>query len=244
MPHVWGTRLCWPAVNACWPSRAQEAGRPAINIICEKLTYVGSTRFEDDSRLPLGSAVNSASYAAKALTQAGARCAEPQPRRCLPSSAARSPPLPAVQGSSARLPAALLRLTRPAACPPLRQVAAEPRFLAAYMSLGRESDLVVQDASAFAAEGEQLSFLQLQARAASVRQVSGTWAPRCAPQVPAAAPPGPPLSKRAPSNGWCVQVVMGWYRIPATAAQPIEMVVNPQGLEERGLVGALWGDAA
>jgi hypothetical protein len=192
MPHVWGTRLCWPAVNACWPSRAQEAGRPAINIICEKLTYVGSTRFEDDSRLPLGSAVNSASYAAKALTQ----------------------------------------------------VAAEPRFLAAYMSLGRESDLVVQDASAFAAEGEQLSFLQLQARAASVRQVSGTWAPRCAPQVPAAAPPGPPLSKRAPSNGWCVQVVMGWYRIPATAAQPIEMVVNPQGLEERGLVGALWGDAA
>jgi hypothetical protein len=47
----------------------QEAAHPAINIICEKLTYVGTTRFEDDSRLPLGIAVNSASYAAKALTQ-------------------------------------------------------------------------------------------------------------------------------------------------------------------------------
>lgn len=39
------------------------------------------------------------------------------------------------------------------------------------MQLGVESDLTVQDASAFAAEGEELSFAQLQARAASVRQV-------------------------------------------------------------------------
>lgn len=36
---------------------------------------------------------------------------------------------------------------------------------------GKETGLVVQDASAFAAEDEQLSFLQLQARAAMVRQV-------------------------------------------------------------------------
>lgn len=38
---------------------------------------------------------------------------------------------------------------------------------------GKETGLVVQDAAAFAAEGEQLSFLQLQARAAMVRQVRG-----------------------------------------------------------------------
>ncbi len=47
----------------------------------------------------------------------------------------------------------------------------DPRFLKAYLQLGAESDLYVQDASAFAAEDEELSFLQLQARAASVRQV-------------------------------------------------------------------------
>jgi hypothetical protein len=47
----------------------------------------------------------------------------------------------------------------------------EPRFLQAYMLLGQESDLVVQDTSSFAAVGEELSFFQLQARASSVRQV-------------------------------------------------------------------------
>ena len=49
----------------------QEGGHPSISIICEKLTYVGVTRFEDDTRLPLGIAINSSSYAAKALTQVG-----------------------------------------------------------------------------------------------------------------------------------------------------------------------------
>ncbi|KAL4421226.1 hypothetical protein ABPG75_010517 [Micractinium tetrahymenae] len=123
-----------------------EARHPNISIICEKLTYVGVTRFEDDARLPLGIAINSASFAAKALTQ----------------------------------------------------VAVNPRFLYAYLTLGMESDVTVQDASAFAGEGEELSFAQLQARAASVRQI-----------------------------------LMGWYRIPASVSQPLEMVVNPQGLEER-----------
>ena len=52
------------------PERLQEAGHPSISFICEKLTYVGVTRFEDDTRLPLGLSVNSASYAAKTLTQA------------------------------------------------------------------------------------------------------------------------------------------------------------------------------
>ena len=50
---------------------AQDGGFPPISIICEKLTYVGVTRFEDDTRLPLGIAINSSSYAAKALTQVG-----------------------------------------------------------------------------------------------------------------------------------------------------------------------------
>ncbi|PRW58011.1 hypothetical protein C2E21_3586 [Chlorella sorokiniana] len=124
----------------------EEGFHPSISIICEKLTYVGVTRFEDDTRLPLGIAINSSSYAAKALTQ----------------------------------------------------VAVDPRFLKAYLQLGVESDMLVQDASAFASEGEELSFLQLQARAASVRQV-----------------------------------LLGYYRVPQSAAEPLELVVNPQGLEER-----------
>ncbi|KAI7839964.1 hypothetical protein COHA_006285 [Chlorella ohadii] len=131
----------------------EEGGHPSISIICEKLTYVGVTRFEDDTRLPLGIAINSSSYAAKALTQ----------------------------------------------------VAVDPRFLKAYMQLGVESDMLVQarpdDASAFAGVGEELSFLQLQARAASVRQV-----------------------------------LLGYYRVPQSAAEPLELVVNPQGLEERSRV--------
>ncbi|KAL4430537.1 hypothetical protein ABPG77_005777 [Micractinium sp. CCAP 211/92] len=124
----------------------EEAHHPNISIICEKLTYVGVTRFEDDARLPLGIAVNSASFAAKALTH----------------------------------------------------VAVDPRFLQALLTLGMESDVTVQDVSAFAIEGEELSYMQLQARAASVRQI-----------------------------------VMGYYRIPASVSEPLEMVVNPQGLEER-----------
>ena len=44
-------------------------GLPDINIIQERLSYVGTTRFEDQARLPLGISVNSASFAAKALTQ-------------------------------------------------------------------------------------------------------------------------------------------------------------------------------
>ena len=54
---------------------------------------------------------------------------------------------------------------------PCLQVAVSPRYMAAYLQIGKESDLHVQDASAFASLGEKLSFLQLQARAASVRQV-------------------------------------------------------------------------
>ncbi|KAL4421222.1 hypothetical protein ABPG75_010513 [Micractinium tetrahymenae] len=96
----------------------EEARQPSIPIICEKLTYLGGTRFEDDTKPPAGIVINSSSYAAKALTK----------------------------------------------------VAVEPRFFPAYMQLGVESDVTVQDASAFAAEGEELSFAQLQARAASVRQ--------------------------------------------------------------------------
>ncbi|KAL4440243.1 hypothetical protein ABPG75_003244 [Micractinium tetrahymenae] len=77
-------------------------------------------------------------------------------------------------------------------------VAVNPRFLYAYLTLGMESDVTVQDASAFAGEGKELSFAQLQARAASVRQI-----------------------------------LMGGYCIPASVSQQLEMVVNPQGLEER-----------
>lgn len=79
--QLWGQTQSHPAHCCCtccvWSTSrplphtiAQEAGHPSISIICEKLTYVGTTRFEDDSRLPLGLSVNSASYGAKTLTQA------------------------------------------------------------------------------------------------------------------------------------------------------------------------------
>ena len=83
--------------------------------------------------------------------------------------------------------------TAPAMIIIMVQMSVEPRFLAAYMRIGQDSELQVQDAGAFCAEGERLSFLQLQARAESVRQV-----------------------------------LMGYYRIPATTAQPLELVINPQ----------------
>lgn len=44
----------------------------------------------------------------------------------------------------------------------LAQTAIDPAYLRPYLELGIQSDLVVQDSSAFAAEGEELSFLQLQ----------------------------------------------------------------------------------
>lgn len=125
----------------------EEAGLPEINIISEKLTYVGHTRFENLRQLPLGCVVNSASYAAKALAQ----------------------------------------------------VAVQPATLSAYHQLGLQCDIKVQDASNFSiCSGEQVSFLQLQARCASVHQV-----------------------------------LLGWYRVPSELGGNVEIVVNPQGIEER-----------
>lgn len=49
----------------------EEAGRPTINIICQKVATQGLTRFEDRKRLPLGISINFTSYAAKLLTQVG-----------------------------------------------------------------------------------------------------------------------------------------------------------------------------
>lgn len=47
---------------------------------CPPRRYVGVTRFEDDARLPLGIAINSASFAAKALTHVrGGRTRSPLP---------------------------------------------------------------------------------------------------------------------------------------------------------------------
>lgn len=46
----------------------QEEGCPDINIICERITVGGlPTRFEDQTRLPMGVSVNSTSYSAKLL---------------------------------------------------------------------------------------------------------------------------------------------------------------------------------
>ena len=183
----------------------QEAGHLNISIICEKLTYVGVTCFEDDTRLPLGVAVNSASYAAKALTHVS--LSSLLACHCWLQHAGLRP---SHRNSASRGGQEAPTLETPWARStwPL-QVAVDPRFLKAYMQLGVESDLTVQDASSFAGEGEELSFLQLQARAASVRQV-----------------------------------LLGYYRIPATPSQPLELVINPQGLEERTRVRAVLANLA
>lgn len=97
----------------------EQACCPDINILSEKLTYLGQTRFENRNKLPLGTAVNSASYAAKVLSQ----------------------------------------------------IAVQPRSLMAYAQLGVQADIIVQDASDFAEVDEELSFLAMQYRCASVSQV-------------------------------------------------------------------------
>jgi hypothetical protein len=92
---------------------------PDINILSEKLTYLGQTRFENRSELPIGAAINSASFAAKVIAQ----------------------------------------------------TAVQPRSLFAYARLGEQCEIVVQDAAAFAEQGEVINFFMLQARCASVSQV-------------------------------------------------------------------------
>ena len=42
--------------GGCWG--LQEAGFPSINLICEKVSFEGVTRFEDKYRLPMGISVN------------------------------------------------------------------------------------------------------------------------------------------------------------------------------------------
>ncbi|CAG9465137.1 unnamed protein product [Pedinophyceae sp. YPF-701] len=48
----------------------EDAQRPDINILCEKLAFEGLTRFEDPRRLPMGITFNAAAYSAKLLSQA------------------------------------------------------------------------------------------------------------------------------------------------------------------------------
>eukprot|EP00887_Chlorella_sp_A99_P004191 scaffold23.g4191.t1 len=126
-------------------------------------------------------------------------------------------------GDTKRLPLGVTINMSSYAAKVLAHSALQPFFLPAYQKLGRDAEMFVQargdgwgdrwrlsrgcgsggggvgvDSSAFAGEGEELSFLALQQRAASVRQV-----------------------------------LLGYYRLPATADQPLEVVVNPQGAEAR-----------
>lgn len=223
---------------------------------------MGVTRFEDDARLPLGIAVNSASFAAKALTHVSSRRpAEPVLRNaapvargvlplpprspCKPPPPNRPPPTHHVPTCRPRLPCCLpLSACHTSNFPP--QVAVDPRFLQALLTLGMESDVTVQaspacppagtqasrpaptctshaltasgppthlsmrlplslrilqDVSAFAIEGEELSYMQLQARAASVRQVSPALAVPRRPVLPSSACPGLAARLRERSAG-------------------------------------------
>lgn len=109
---------------------------PAIPIICEKLTYLGGTRYEDDTRPPVGITICSGSYAAKALTKA-----RPARREATGAHDATRPNL------SLRAHAPHVLRLSPGDMPfvpgPL-QTAVEPRFLCAYLQLGVECDFTVQ----------------------------------------------------------------------------------------------------
>ena len=87
-------------------------------------------------------------------------------------------------------------------------MAHEPRFTTAYLQLGVEADLIVQDSSAFAAQGEALSYLQARvlglavvgwlARGSKALHEGVGWGTR---RAPPAAPPPPvcPPTTSAPA---------------------------------------------
>lgn len=87
----------------------------------------------------------------------------------------------------------------------LAQVATEPGSLIAYAAVGAAAEVYVQDSSAFAAEGELLSFAQLQARCASVQQV-----------------------------------LFGYYILPQSVEDPLEVEVNPTGGAEERAKPRVW----
>ncbi|KAK9818136.1 hypothetical protein WJX72_007697 [[Myrmecia] bisecta] len=76
----------------------------------------------------------------------------------------------------------------------MAEVSYNPKLLLPYTHLGEKNEMTVQDVSAFAAEGEELSFWQLQARALQVGQI-----------------------------------LYGFYNLPSSADQPIDMLINPEG---------------
>lgn len=49
--------ICWRRLPPCATPLLQATGRPDINIVCEKQSHQGLTRYEDTDRLPLGIAI-------------------------------------------------------------------------------------------------------------------------------------------------------------------------------------------
>ncbi|KAK9801967.1 hypothetical protein WJX73_003033 [Symbiochloris irregularis] len=126
----------------------EEAGFPSLNLITEKISFEGITRFEDKYRLPMGISVNQSGFSATLMAEA----------------------------------------------------VYDNRILLPYSYLGKDNEMMIQDVSAFAAVGENLSFWQLQKRVGSVGQV-----------------------------------LYGFFRVPRTAAEPIDIVINPCGDAVRSL---------
>ncbi|EIE20310.1 hypothetical protein COCSUDRAFT_67575 [Coccomyxa subellipsoidea C-169] len=80
----------------------------------------------------------------------------------------------------------------------LSQAIYNPKAVMAYSEFGKDTEMMVQDSSSFASEGEEVSFLQLQARAMEVGQV-----------------------------------LVGFYDIPKSVEQPLQLVINPEGVDAR-----------
>ena len=117
-----------------------------------------------------------------------------------------------------------------------------------YKCFGTTTELMVQDASAFAEEGEQLSFWQIQVcfnpieDARLVSQLSGNVEKHLRSSCYGLLSwthwqrngfltrDGPLLQARALAVR---QTLMGYYDIPTTVDSPLNLVVNPEGNEER-----------
>ena len=81
---------------------------------------------------------------------------------------------------------------------------APTQAMVAYGAFGKETELLVQDSAAMAAEGERVSFAQLQARASAVGQV-----------------------------------LIGFFDLPKSVEQPLQLVINPEACALRLLTPAL-----
>ena len=114
----------------------------------------------------------------------------------------------------------------------------------AYDQFGKDTEMIVQDSSSFAEEGERVSFLQVQV-SKTYLSASTALGPHCLPQLSLSKLQvlwhGSDARQRAGHAAddvvrGCVQaramavkqVLVGFYDIPKSVEQPLQLVINPE----------------